>query len=203
MAIERFPRPPITSLFGLAHSSFDPTTFRHECEQFATFEASSSSEDLWRFSLVGAATLMVTLNAELTGRKKPNGWPEYRLLAVSCAILSVCWWDTFLKSAHVNLQSWQGERKEFDEHYSDSLSSAVEALGPPRLQGVDADANRRRYAVWRGETGLLVLQQSAYDPQFGHDVNYWVQPWSGSDPEPTSPFIDWLRQSSPSQQSKS
>lgn len=193
MAIARFPRPPISSLFRLAGSSFEPNAFRHECEQFAAFEKAPSGDDSWKFSLAGGATLTVALNAELTGRKKANGWPEYRLLGVSCAILSVCWWDTFLKSEHANLQSWQRERDEFDQYYSDSLSDATGILGPPRIQGVDRDKNRHRYAVWRGETGLLVLQQSAYDPQFGHDVNYWIQPWSGSDPQPTSPFIDWLR----------
>jgi hypothetical protein len=135
---------------------------------------------------------MVTLNTELTGRKKPNGWPEYRLLGVSCAILSICWWETFLKSEHLNLESWEREREEFDRCYSDSLASAVEVLGPPGIEGCDTDENQHRYAIWRGETGLLILQQSAYDPQFGLDVNYWVQPWYGPDPTPTSPFIDWL-----------
>jgi hypothetical protein len=51
---------------------------------------------------------------------------------------------------------------------------------------------------WRGATGLLIVQQSAYDLQFGLDINYWVHPWAGPDrtrnpPLPLSiPFIDWL-----------
>jgi hypothetical protein len=57
--------------------------------------------------LGAGATLIVALNTQLTGRKKPDGWPEYRMVAVSCAILSICWWGTFLKSKHINLQSWQ------------------------------------------------------------------------------------------------
>ena len=39
--------------------------------------------------------------------------------------------------------------------------------------------------------GLLALQQSAYDPQFGLDINYWLHPWEGDTPHPGS-FIDWL-----------
>jgi hypothetical protein len=194
MALEKFPgfQPPITQLFRLANGTFEPHAFRHECEKFATFEAGSSDDNVWRFSLQGGPTLMVVLNTELTGRKKPNGWPEHRLLSVSCAILSLCWWDTFEKSEHANLHSWQKEREEFDQCYSELLTSTIEVLGLPRIQGSDVDEKRHRYAIWRGATGLLILQQSAYDPQFGLDVNYWVQPWSGPDPRPTSPFINWL-----------
>jgi hypothetical protein len=197
MAIEQFRgfQPPITALFGLANSSFSPTAFRKECEQFAAFDKDSSSDDLWRFSLASGATLMVALNVEATGGKKVNGWPEYRALDVCCAILSICWWETFLQSEHVSLRTWQKEREEFDACFSEAFSRTVQALGLPRIQGTDTDENRHRYAIWRGETGIFVLQQSAYDPQFGLDVNYWVQPWSGSDPGPTSPFIDWLQQS--------
>jgi hypothetical protein len=198
MTIERLPgfQPPITQLFRLANGSFEPHAFRATCEQFAVFEEGSSDDDIWRFSLGSGATLIVVVSAEQTSRKKPNGYPEFRLLSVSCAILSICWWETFLKSDHANLESWQKERDEFDRCYSDSLASAIEVLGRPYIEGSDTDENRHSYALWRGKTGLLILQQSAYDPQFGYDVNYWVQPWSGPDPRPTSPFIDWLRQSS-------
>ncbi len=65
-------------------------------------------------------------------------------------------------------------------------------LGAPKLVGQDRDADAHRWAIWRGGTGLLILQQSAYDPQFGLDVNYWLHPWRGDDPHPGSPFIDWL-----------
>jgi hypothetical protein len=60
------------------------------------------------------------------------------------------------------------------------------------LHGADDDEHGHRWALWRGRTGLFVVQQSAYDPQFGLDINYWVCPWSGPDPRPSSPFIDWL-----------
>src|SRR5262245_26907605 len=88
--VERIPgfQPPIAQLFGLAGGPFDPHAFRQKCEQFGTFQARYSDDDLWRFSLGGEATLIVGLKTQATGRKKPNGCPEYRLLGVSCAILS-------------------------------------------------------------------------------------------------------------------
>jgi hypothetical protein len=194
MGIESFPGflPPITKLFRLANGSFEPLAFRQQCEKIGTFNASCSSHDTWRFSLAGGATLTVALNTQQTERKKPNGWPEYRVLAVCCAMLPVCLWGTFLHSEHLNLRSWQSEREEFDRCFWAVLSRATEILGAPRIQGSDTDEDRYRFAIWRGETGLLTLQQSAFDPQFGHEVSYWVKPWSGCDPEPTSPFIDWL-----------
>lgn len=192
--IDTFPsfHPPIARLFELANTSFDPQTFRHTCEKFATLDTHSSDDDLWYFSVSGGPVLIVALETELSGRKKPNGRREYRQFAVSCALLSICWWETFLKSEHESEESWQTERAEFDRFYAESLTASIAILGPPLMQGMDADEDRHQHAIWRGETGLLILQQSSYDPQFGLDVNYWIKPWSGPDPTPTSPFIDWL-----------
>jgi hypothetical protein len=184
--------PPITQLFELANNTFDPQAFRLACEKIAAFDPGSSDDDLWYFSVKGGPSLIVPLRTECTGRKKPNGGPEYRQTAVSCAILSICWWETFLKTEHKSLEFWEAERADFDRFYAESLASSVAILGPPRIQGMDEDEDQHRHAIWRGKTGLLILQQSAYDPQFGLDVNYWVRPWSGADREPTSPFIDWL-----------
>ena len=89
-------------------------------------------------------------------------------------------------------RAWEKEREEFDKCYNESLSNAIKILGLPRIQGFDTDENRHCYAIWRGDSGLLILQQSVYDFQFGLDVNFWVQPWTCPDPQPTSPFIDWL-----------
>lgn len=193
--LERFTGfdPPIARLFDLANTPFEPQPFRRACESFASFDADSSDDDLWYFAVSGGARLIVALETEVAGRRR-NGWLKLRAVAVSCAVLSVCWWETFLKSQHKSRESWQAERAEFDKFYSKTLADTVEFLGPPRVEGTDEDEDRHRYAIWRGETGLLVLQQSNYDPQFGLDVNYWVQPWSGPDPRPTSPFITWLMQ---------
>ena len=69
----------------------------------------------------------------------------------------------------------------------------VAALGPPRREGI-ASSDAYRYAFWRGRTGLLALQQSNYDCQFGEDVNCWIKPWPEDAPDPmlSGSFIDWL-----------
>ena len=183
---------PIAQLFELANTAFVPQPFRRACERFATFDISSSHDDLLYFSMSGGPSLIVSIETELIARKKSLNQPEYRQLAVSCAVLSICWWETYLKTEHEKLANWEAERAEFDRLFAESLADSISVLGLPQVQGMDADEHRHRNAIWRGKTGLLILQQSAYDPQFGLDVNYWVQPWSGLDPSPTSPFIDWL-----------
>jgi hypothetical protein len=191
--IATFPgfEPPIEQLFQLSDTPFDPISFRSVCETFAKLDPTSTDDDLWNFVLDSNVRLIVGVQVEVIGRK-PSGRPEYRQVAVSCAILSTCWWDTYSRSAHDSEMSFRAERAEFDRLYDDALELTIRTLGSPRLRGADQDEQSYRHAIWRGKTGLLVLQQSAYDPQFGHDINYWVQPWSGSDPVPTSPFIDWL-----------
>jgi hypothetical protein len=185
-------KPPAAQLFELANRGFDPEAFRGLCETFATFDTTSAFDDLWFFSFSGGPKLIVGIEVEATGRGRPNGWREYRQLAVSGAVLSICWWETYQKSDHERLETWQAERAEFDRFYAGALAYAMETLGPPQILGADNDEDRHCHAIWRGKTGLLILQQSCYDPQFGLDVNYWIQPWSGPDPRPTMPFIDWL-----------
>jgi hypothetical protein len=167
---------PVEALFRLASTPFEAVPFRAACERFSTFDASSSDTDLWYFS-VGGPRLIVGLG--------DAG-------AVGFAVLSICWWETFLPVQHTDRAAWQAERSEFDRLYFQERGRATAALGAPTLVGQDKDADAHQWAVWRGQTGLLVLQQSAYDPQFGLDVNYWLSRWRGGDPRPGSPFIDWL-----------
>ncbi len=139
-------------------------------------DKSSSDADLWCYS-VSDLKMIVGLEDERT---------------VRFAVLSICWWETFLPTQHANRESFQAEQREFNRLYNEELQAATAVLGPPQLAGQDQDEHAHRWAAWRGRTGLLVLQQSAYDPQFGLDVNYWLHPWKGGTPQPTSPFVDWL-----------
>ena len=191
--IETFPGfdSPIEQLLRLADTPFEPAAFRSACESFAELDPTSTDDDLWNFVLDSKARMIVGVQVEVIGSKS-SGWPEYRQVAVSCAILSICWWETYSRSAHDSEASFSAERAEFDRLYDEAVMRTAAALGSPRLRGADRDERSYRHAIWRGKTGLLILQQSAYDPQFGHDINYWVQPWAGPDPAPTSPFIDWL-----------
>jgi hypothetical protein len=184
--------PLIRPLCRLASVSFEPSAFRAACESFASFDNTSSDSDLWYFRAARRLVLIVSVEAEPTGKRKSLGEMVYQLIGVRFAVLSFCWWETFLQSQHPSAESFQAERARFDQAYAEALVRTVGALGEPLLQGADPDEDGHRWAIWRGQTGLFVLQQSAYDPQFGLDINYWICPWYGPDPRPSSPFIDWL-----------
>ncbi|MFO0958948.1 MAG: hypothetical protein U0800_16235 [Isosphaeraceae bacterium] len=177
--IYRYPgfNPPIAQLHCLADTPFDLETFKAACEVIAPFDARSSDANLWRFPLdpVGEPRLLVAADEE-RGQ-------------VDCAILSICRWESSLRMQHDTVDSFEEERSEFDTIYEEAYAVRIALLGRPELLGTDEGY---RHAVWRGRTGILVLQQSNYDCQFGDDINFWIARWAGGDPQPTSTFIDWL-----------
>ncbi len=182
----------VQPLYDLANTPFDPSPFRTACEAIAAFDKATSDYDQWRFLVYPDFPLLVAVESVPTGGEKPSGWPAYRPVRVQCAVLSVCWWEPPLAAQSRTEGSYQEERTQFDRLYGAALDQAARTVGGPLLQGADADGQGHRWALWRGRTGLFVVQQSAYDPQFGFDINYWVTAWSGPVPRPSSPFIDWL-----------
>jgi hypothetical protein len=171
--------PPIARFFELANTPFKVAVFKSACEAIAPFDARSSDDNLWSFPFdpCGEPRLLVAVGEDLT--------------EVDCAIRSICWWETSLRMLHDSDESFAGERSEFDHRFDQAFAATAALLGPPLLSGSDPD-DGYRHGVWRGRTGLLAVQQSNYDCQFGDDINYWITRWSGPDPQPTSPFIDWL-----------
>ncbi len=174
--------PPIAQLFQLANRPFDADLFKAACEAIAPFDSRSSDDNLWSFPFdpSGEPRLLVAVGEDLT--------------EVDCAILSFCWWETPIEVPSADDETLATERKEFDRLFTEALSATVDVLGPPLLSGSDAD-DGYQHALWRGRTGLLIVQQSRYDCQFGEDLNYCVKRWLGPDPRPTEPFIDWLMRS--------
>src|SRR5262245_18462149 len=137
------------------------------CEKFARLKPPSSFEDLWYFAVGSSGgTLIVGVDVEATGRKRRNGWPIFRSLKVNCAILSTCWWETYEPSHHKNAASYAADRAHFDRLFLEALEKTAKVIGGPLREGVKRGKWRHRWAIWRGETALLVLQQSAYDLQF-------------------------------------
>jgi len=179
---------PVRELFELTQTDFGADAFKDTCQEFAEFDAENSDEDLWHFQ-IGEIDFKVSLFVETTGRKKADGNPELRILGVSNAIASLVWWDSWDDR---NSPAFESERKSFDEQYFASLAQVEKILGVPAHTGQDADARGHRFAYWRGKNGLLIVQQSALDLEFGCDINIWIQPWLGPNPVPKEAFVDFL-----------
>ena len=83
-------KPPVQKLFDLANNLLDPQSFRLMCEEFSTFDETNSTDNYWRFQITEKTALLVGIDDNKDTNKKQ----------VTSAILSFCWWDSFLKSDH-------------------------------------------------------------------------------------------------------
>jgi hypothetical protein len=122
----------------------------------------------------------------------------FRLIAapsgrkMHCMILPFCWWPEYdPEFAESRLQHILEKRK-FGAAFTGALNLARKTLGPPCRIGRDADEDRHRHAVWDGTHAWLILQQAAFDVQYGLEVNFWLESKRGGDFTPTTPLIDWL-----------
>src|SRR4051812_15189748 len=97
----------IRRLSELASAPFEPTAFRAACESFAHFDTSSSHDDLWSFQIAPILALTVAVEVEPTNERKSLGQMVYRPIGVKFAVLSFCWWLTFLRSQHPTNESYQ------------------------------------------------------------------------------------------------
>lgn len=173
--------PPIQELVLLTSMPFAPSAFRKVCEEFSVFDEQLSDDNYWKFNVKDDIALLVGVGEDNGGLPK-----------VTCAVLPFIWWDTYSRSQHQSEESYLEERAKYDELYNEALAKAVEVIGQPFMSGEDNDEQAHKWSIWRGKTGILILQQSAYDPQFGFDINFWIQPWGDCDLRPGSPIIDWL-----------
>lgn len=163
-------------MFRLTESDFKAQQIRLLCQEFSEFDSACSDADLWNFELLGASEEAENFRLQVS---------LYSNHEVSCAVLPVCFWEK-------SQDNEKNEQKEFDAAYDEFFERAVSLLGKPFLRGRDVKGNKHQYTIWRGKNGLFILQQSANDPQFGMDVNFWVQPWNSPDIPLQDCFIDWL-----------
>lgn len=108
------------------------------------------------------------------------------------AYTPLCYLEEFDPEFHPSEASYREARAELDEVYDAQLARARALLGEPAREGRDTDATAYRHAIWTAPHALVILQQAAVDPQFGDEVDFWIQRWTGALPRTTSPLVDWL-----------
>ena len=111
---------------------------------------------------------------------------------VLCAYLSFYFWEDFELSRHHTHAEYSRQRAAYDEAFRAAAGVARATLSDPVATWTDADANAHKAMVWQGAHGLLILQQAAFDVQFGLEVNFWLTPRLIGPFRPTTPLIDWL-----------
>ena len=156
--------PPYADLVKLASTQFLPADFRRQCETFARYSESNSFEDLWYFKLnVPRPTLMVSVEVDYTKERGTR-----RQKRVRFAVLPFVGWEDFRSDDKT------GVRQQFDDAFKSAIESASSQIGPPDDTTTYSSDNFHR-AVWNGSTGVMLVQQSNYDPQFGAEIHCWMQ----------------------------
>ncbi len=196
MNVEHVPnfKPPVKQMFELTDAVLSPYEFRSACEKIGEFDPYFADDDPWNFNLDedGDSRLTVSLHMESSGTNNETGKAQYKPVAVICAILPFCWWETYERKNHKDDKSLRKEQLEYNRAFDEELKHAIQEIGQPAVQGADKKAPFHKHAIWRGKEGLFILQQSANDLQFGYDINYWIQPRITGEADKNILLIDWL-----------
>ena len=111
---------------------------------------------------------------------------------IDCMILPFCWWPDYDVEFATSRLRHAIEKRKFGAAFTKAADLTRKTIGPPFHTGRDADEDRHQYAVWKGNHAWLILQQAAYDVQYGLEINFWLEPMRNESFTPTTQLIDWL-----------
>jgi len=111
---------------------------------------------------------------------------------INCMVLPFCWWPNYDEEFATSRLLHGIEKRRFGAAFTKAADLTRKTIAPPFYTGRDADEDRHQYAVWAGNHAWLILQQAAFDVQFGIEINFWLEPIKGERFTPITPLIDWL-----------
>jgi hypothetical protein len=167
----------VRRLYELACTPFKLAAQRRRWEEFG-WDYTPADDDIYGFrvSLPEPVTLLVDpLGEDIIG-----------------ASIAFYYWENFFPESHKDPAEYLRQKAAYDAEYEAAASLATRSLPPPFLQWRDADTSAHRAVAWEGTHGLLILQQASFDPQFGIEVDFWLEGCSRSEFRPTTPLIDYL-----------
>jgi len=170
-----------TAMRGLADLPFEKQAFRHACERLGELQdPESDGYPMWEYELPDGTFLRQCHNEQ-----------DEDDISVVAAMVTLYAFEGPEPEWHDSMESFLRGRREFDDAYAIALAAAQAAAGPPLLSGLYVE-DQLQWALWRGETGLFAVFQSYLDPIMGMELNYWVTPWAGPDPQPDDDFPEWI-----------
>ncbi len=116
--------------------------------------------------------------------------------------LPFCYWEGFFDNSHSDIEEFEKEKLQYDTSFDNSLELAKSVLGNPKCDWRDDDMDHHRAAIWHTDESVFVIQQACFDPQFGIELNIWIQAFDNNGFSPTSPLIDYLSNYSAERHSK-
>lgn len=111
---------------------------------------------------------------------------------VLCATLPFYYWEDCDPEFHEELEEYLHQRQAFDDEFETAANLARRLLPTPVQFWTDADVDAHKAIVWKGDHGLLILQQACFDLQFGIELDFWLVACSVKEFHPATPLIHWL-----------
>jgi hypothetical protein len=84
------------------------------------------------------------------------------------------------------------ERDALDHAYLDLRGRIIAFAGEPQREWRDVDECGYRATIWRTPHGVFIVQQASLDPQFGDEVDVWIDGVSYDDLKCETPLVDAL-----------
>lgn len=179
MAIHKRPltKTLVRQLYELACTPFRLTAFRERWVSFGwTCEPDLGDEFGFPVQVADSWALTIDpLGAQVVG-----------------ASLPFYYWEDYDPEFHDDLEEYNRQRRAYDEEFESAVNLAGATLPPPVQSWTNADKDAHRAIVWEGSRGLLILQQACFDPQFGIELDFWLEGCSRREFRPKTPLIDWL-----------
>jgi hypothetical protein len=167
----------VRQLYALAWTPFRLPSFRERWESFGwSYEPGMGDEFGFRVRIHDEWSLSIDpLGEHIIG-----------------ASLAFHYWEDYEPEFHDNPEEYRRQRQAYDDKFEAAAKLAQRVLPTPMRFWTDADEDAHRAIVWEGEHGLLILQQAGFDPQFGIELDFWLEGCSKDDFQPNTPLIDWL-----------
>jgi hypothetical protein len=167
----------VRQLFELASTPFLLRAFRDRCEKFGW---SYRPEDGDEFGFRLRVSDGLSMSIEPLGDQ------------VISATLPFYYWEDYEPQFHQSPKEYERQREAYQAKFQATTELAQQILPPPVLRWRDADKDAHLAIGWAGEHGLLLLQQAAFDLQFGMELNFWLMGGTIEEFKPETPLIDWL-----------
>lgn len=103
------------------------------------------------------------------------------------ARLPICYLDAFDGDSSPALT-----REEFDAAFHALKRRVLSLAGTPTLEWKDDNQNGYRATAWTVPNGVIIVQQAAFDPEFGDALCIWLDGMNPTELAPTTPLVDWL-----------
>jgi hypothetical protein len=107
------------------------------------------------------------------------------------ARLAFHWWEHHDAGWYDAPEDYERELRRYRESFDEARTIASEVIGAPAMERETADG--KRAAIWERSHGLVLLIEALFDPQFGAEIAFWLEPCGLSSlPPAPADLVSWI-----------